>query len=310
MNCCSLNPTLNFLFCKRTTLFFFLEYCNFVVKEVRWFLFVCFVSPVFSFFCFPYFLHSSQTIFLFPPPPLLQLTARFSTESDSWLTMCPFFFFCVVVFYQPLSILWSRCRSYDVFLFFFLLWSRMTTNCELALPKKKKKVQINAASFHVAASEAWRAQCLHKSLCLLSFSCLFSFVAFFSVNERSLEKWRGVFPSSFIQRFCFTRHFKKKVMLPLQRATLVEKATTSEMRTLIVFFPPPFPSFPYSFSCFIYSVFLRAMSDSLLHFSSHIQRLLRFLYHPQTIHHFFIFRSRLFFFFSSRSLHKRLFLFP
>ena len=30
----------------------------------------------------------------------------------------------------------------------------MTTNCELALPKKKKKVQINAASFHVAASEA------------------------------------------------------------------------------------------------------------------------------------------------------------
>ena len=69
------------------------------------------------------------------------------------------------------------------------------------------------------------------------------------------------------------------------------------MRTLIVFFFPPFPSFPYSFSCFIYSVFLRAMSDSLLHFFSHIQRLLRFLYHPQTIHHFFIFRSRLFFFF-------------
>ena len=86
-------------------------------------------------------------------------------------------------------------------------------------------------------------------------------------------------------------------MLPLQRATLVKKATTSEMRTLIVFFFPPFPSFPYSFSCFIYSVFLRAMSDSLLHFFSHIQRLLRFLYHPQTIHHFFIFRSRLFFFF-------------
>lgn len=122
----------------------------------------------------------------------------------------------------------------------------------------------------------------------------FFFVAFFSVNERSLEKWRGAFPSSFIQRFCFTRHFKKKWCCPFNERCSLKRPLSAKWGRSLFFFP-------VSLLSLLFLVFIRAMSDSLLHFFSHIQHLLRFLYHPQTIHHFFIFRSRLFFF-SPRSL--------
>lgn len=100
---------------------------------------------VFCFSCILFFLFSIFSSFLsndlsFSPPPLLQLTARFSTESDSWLTMCPFFFFFVLLFFINLSQFCDPDAALTTFsFFFFLLWSRMTTNCELALPKKKKK---------------------------------------------------------------------------------------------------------------------------------------------------------------------------
>ena len=75
---------------------------------------------VFCFSCILFFLFSIFSSFLSNDlsfSPFLQLTARFSTESDSWLTMCPFFF--VLLFFINLSQFCDPDAALTTFSFFF-----------------------------------------------------------------------------------------------------------------------------------------------------------------------------------------------